>query len=126
MKLKQKKAPVVRKVTKAVAKRNVTTKAASPKLSLIKARVVAVRPARKPALPGKGAVLVALKKKERAAEVAKLEFKKSPEALIATAANTADAATLAMPAGNIVPLPENFDPENEEPTQEALQKEQEV
>lgn len=126
MKLKQKKAPVVRKVTKAVAKRSVTTKAASPKLSLIKARVVAVRPARKPALPGKGAVLVALKKKERAAEVAKLEFKNTPEALIAPAANRTDAATLAMPAGNIVPLPENFDPENEEPSQEALQKEQEV
>ena len=88
MKLKQKKAPVVRKVTKAVAKRTVTTKAASPKLSLIKARVVAVRPA--------------------------------------PAAITTDAATLAMPAGNIVPLPENFDPENEEPTQEALQKEQET
>jgi RNA polymerase primary sigma factor len=126
MKLKQKKAPVVRKAAKTVAKRTLTTKAASPKLSLIKARVVAVRPARKPALPGKGAVLVALKKKERAAEVAKLELKKSPQAMIAPASIPTDATSLALPAGNIVPLPENFDPENEEPTQEALQKEQEA
>jgi RNA polymerase primary sigma factor len=124
MKLKQKKAPTVRKAIK-LAQRTKTAKA-SPKLSLIKARVVAVRPARKPALPGKGAVLVALKKKERAAEVAKLDLKKSPVAVIARDSNPTDDATQAMPAGNIVPLPENFDPENEEPTQEALQKEQEV
>ena len=70
MKLKQKKAPNVRKALSAkVAKRSNPTKSPA-KFSLIKARVVAVRPARKPALPGKGAVLVALKKKERAAEVA--------------------------------------------------------
>jgi RNA polymerase primary sigma factor len=129
MKLKQKKALVVRKAPKVVAKRTKATRAPA-KLSLIKARVVAVRPAKKPALPGKGAVLVALKKKERAAEEAKLELKKTPEAIEMnlSAPDQADTATTTMDgmAGNIVPLPENFDPENEEPTQEALQKEQET
>jgi RNA polymerase primary sigma factor len=120
MKLKQKKAPNVRKAPSLkVAKRSKPTKSPT-KLSLIKARVVAVRPARKPALPGKGAVLVALKKKERAAEVAKLELKKAP-APVTTLTTESPNVSATMPAGNIVPLPENFDPENEEPTQEALQ-----
>jgi len=119
MKLKQKKAPNVRKaLSLKVAKRGNPTKSPTKQVSLIKARVVAVRPARKPALPGKGAVLVALKKKERAAEVAKLELKKAPQPVVTT--DTSETA-VTMPAGNIVPLPENFDPENEEPTQEALQ-----
>ena len=120
MKLKQKKAPNVRKAPSLkLAKRSKPTKSPT-KLSLIKARVVAVRPARKPALPGKGAVLVALKKKERAAEVAKLELNKAP-APVTTLTTESTTASATMPAGNIVPLPENFDPENEEPTQEALQ-----
>ena len=60
MKLKQKKAPNARKALSAkVSKRAKATKSPA-KFSLIKARVVAVRPARKPALPGKGAVLVGL------------------------------------------------------------------
>src|SRR5688572_33119894 len=91
------------------------------KVEVVKARVVAVRPARKPALPGKGAVLVALKKKERAAEMAKLELK-APAAVSANsrlnAVNVKDAEVIGMPAGNIVQLPEKLDPENEEPTQE--------
>jgi len=120
MKQKQNKAPNVRKaLSLKVAKRSTPTKSPT-KLSLIKARVVAVRPARKPALPGKGAVLVALKKKERAAEEVKLELKKAPQPVIATE-NTSETAALNAAPGNIVPLPESFDPENEEPTQEALQ-----
>ena len=127
MKLKQKKAPNARKALSAkVSKRSKATKSPA-KFSLIKARVVAVRPARKPALPGKGAVLVALKKKERAAEMAKLELK-APAAVSANnrlnAVNVKAAEVIGMPAGNIVQLPENLDPENEEPTQEALQKEE--
>ena len=131
MKLKLKKAPVVRKALKVKvgAKRTSATKAPPAKLSLIKARVVAVRGAKKPSLPGKGAVLVALKKKEHAAEVAKLELKKTAVTASAKTPGTASkdiaaSETTAMPAGNIVQLPENFDPENEEPTQEALQKEE--
>ena len=125
MKLKQKKAPNVRRALSAkVSKRSKAMKA-SPKLSLIKARVVAVRPARKPALPGKGAVLVALKKKERAAATASLEITRAPAA-VKPLLTKESAATPAMPAGNIVPLPENFDPENEEPTQEVLSQEKEV
>ena len=127
MKLKQKKAPKARKALSAkVSKRTKATKSPT-KFSLIKARVVAVRPARKPALPGKGAVLVALKKKERAAEMAKLELK-APAAVSANnrlnALKVKGAEVIGMPAGNIVQLPENLDPENEEPTQEALQKEE--
>ena len=126
MKLKQKKAPNVRKALSAkVAKRSTATKSPA-KFSLIKARVVAVRPARKPALPGKGAVLVALKKKERAAEVAKLELKKAPVTAKAIVAKAPESATTELPAGNIVPLPENLDPENEEPTAEVLSQEKEV
>ena len=122
MKLKQKKAPNARKALSAkVSKRSKAMKAPA-KLSLIKARVVAVRPARKPALPGKGAVLVALKKKERAAEMTKLGLTKG-----STAVNRlVGQKPAALPAGNIVPLPENFDPENEEPTQEVLSQEKEV
>lgn len=100
-----------------LAKRSSSRPAA--KIEVIKARVVAVRPAKKPALPGKGAVLVALKKKERAAELAKLEAK-VPSTMLITAPTTPAVGE------NIVPLPENFDPENEEPTQEALAKEEEV
>ncbi|MGZ8919825.1 MAG: sigma-70 family RNA polymerase sigma factor [Limisphaerales bacterium] len=124
MKLKQKKAPIVRKALSAkVAKRSNATKSPT-KFSLIKARVVALRPARKPALPGKGAVLVALKKKERAAEVAKLTLKKSPADVKALSVKAPQSAE--TPAGNIVPLPENSDPENEEPTAEVLSQEKEV
>ncbi|MGZ8899371.1 MAG: sigma-70 family RNA polymerase sigma factor [Limisphaerales bacterium] len=124
MKLKQKKAPIVRKALSAkVAKRSNATKSPT-KFSLIKARVVAVRPARKPALPGKGAVLVALKKKERAAEVAKLTLKKAPADV--KALNVKAPQSAETPAGNIVPLPENPDPENEEPTAEVLSQEKEV
>jgi len=123
MKLKLKKAPRTRKILSPkglkMAKRPRATGA--PRIEVVKARVVAVRPAKKPALPGKGAVLVALKKKERAAELAKLAVK-------STSSMPPVSTTPATPAvgENIVPLPENFDPENEEPTQEALAKEEEV
>jgi RNA polymerase primary sigma factor len=124
MKLKLKKAPRNRKVLSPkrlkIAKRPRTANA--PKIEVVKARVVGVRPARKPALPGKGAVLVALKKKERAAELARLEAKASAAMRTLATVPPTPAAT----AGNIVPLPENLDPENEEPTQEALAKEEEV
>jgi RNA polymerase primary sigma factor len=121
MKLKLKNASRTRKTLAPkgikLAKRPSSRPAA--KIEVIKARVVAVRPAKKPALPGKGAVLVALKKKERAAELAKLEAK-VPSTMLITAPTTPSVGE------NIVPLPENFDPENEEPTQEALAKEEEV
>lgn len=126
MKLKQKKAPNVRKaLTAKVAKRSTATKGPA-KFRLIKARVVAVRPARTPALPGKGAVLVALKKKERSAEVTKLALRKVSADLQAVVAKAPEAAPIESAAGNIVPLPENFDPESEEPTPEVLSQEKEV
>jgi RNA polymerase primary sigma factor len=123
MKLKLKKTPRNRKIATQKVKIAKRPRAVSaPKLEVIKARVVAVRPAKKPALPGKGAVLVALKKKERAAELAKLAANAPSKMLpMVTAPTTAPAS-----GENIVPLPENFDPENEEPTQEALAKEEEV
>jgi RNA polymerase primary sigma factor len=123
MKLKLKKAPRTRKTLSPkglkIVKR--ARAASAPKVAVVKARVVAVRPAKKPALPGKAAVLVALKKKERAAELAKLEAKASGSMLPLPVAPTAPVV-----GENIVPLPENFDPENEEPSQEALAKEEEV
>lgn len=124
MKLKLKKAPrtskvLSRKGIKAVKRSRPAPKAA--KIHVVKARIVGMRPARKPALPGKGAVLVALKKKERAAELARLAAKAATPVLpIVTVPATS------IPGQNIVPLPENFDPENEEPSQEALAKEEEV
>jgi len=121
MKLKMKKAPNRKATSLKLAKRAKPTTIKGPKLSLIKARVVGVRTGRKPALPGKGAVLVALKKKERAAEIAKLAAKATQ-----TAPKPVEAKPSTVAAGNIVPLPENFDPENEEPSQEALQQEKEV
>ena len=121
MKLKLKKMPRTRNTLAPkglkLMKRAHGTRA--PKVEVVKARIVAVRSAKKPALPGKAAVLVALKKKERAAELARLEAK-AQSAMPVTAPGTP--AT----GANIVPLPENFDPENEEPTQEALAKEEEV
>ncbi len=122
MKLKLKNASRTRKTLAPkgvkIAKRSASRPAA--KVEVVKARVMAVRSAKKPALPGKGAVLVALKKKERAAELAKLEAK-VPSTMLITVPTTSPAA-----GENIVPLQENFDPENEEPTQEALAKEEEV
>jgi len=91
---------------------------------LIKPRVVEVRrPARKPALPGKAAVLAALRRKERAQRLALTQVI-VPQA----AAVSIQAGAVAAPVAgtNIVPLPENMDAENEEPTQEALAKETEV
>ena len=129
MKVKLKKAPRISKaLAPAVAsKRPKMSKRAKPtpgvaRLDLIKARVVSVRPApsvRKPALPGKGAVLVALKKKERAAELAKSPIKVSQPGAAVPQVNASE-------NGKIVPLPENFDTEAEEPTQEALAQEKEV
>jgi RNA polymerase primary sigma factor len=134
MKLKLKKAPGTRKAAPAkassrpvaaivrstsVATRAVSVKTVS-KVHVIKPRVVDIRPARKPALPGKAAVLAALRRKERAQRLALTQTEPAP-------VSVQPETTAAPVAGtNIVPLPENFDPENEEPTQEALAKETEV
>jgi RNA polymerase primary sigma factor len=128
MKVKLKKAPRLRKAL--APKGPKMSKRAKPspgsaKLDLIKARVVAVRPG-KPALPGKGAVLVALKKKERAAELARLESPQAPARMSSVQTPEPQKTNPQPEAGNIVPLPENFDPENEEPTVEALAQEKEV
>jgi len=93
------------------------------KVRVIKPRVVEVRPARKPALPGKAAVLAALRRKERAQRLALDEAKARAVAATPVIAKQEDAPVV---ESNIVPLPENMDPENEEPTQEALAKETDV
>jgi RNA polymerase primary sigma factor len=122
MKLNVKKAPKMKKAIRAArsAAKAVARRVAAPaKLSLVKAKVVAIRPARKPALPGKGAVLLALKKKEHAARLAARE-----KALTIAPAPVPSPAPVELSGeGNIVQLPDQTaDPENEEPTQEALAK----
>jgi RNA polymerase primary sigma factor len=123
MKLKVKKATKTKKATSAALTAKVAQRSAAPaKLAVIKARVTATRNLRKPALPGKGAVLVALKKKESAAR--ELAAAKAAQA-VAAPAMPAPAAEETLLVGNIVPLPDQSaeaDPENEEPTQEALAK----
>ena len=119
MKLNVKKAPKTKKATRAERTPSKLARrvAAPAKLAIVKAKVVALRPARKPALPGKGAVLLALKKKEHAARMAERE-----QATM-TIPQIPAAAAESVQGGNIVPLPDpNADPENEEPTQEALAK----
>jgi RNA polymerase primary sigma factor len=114
MKVKLKKAAKSRGTTPAKPAR----RPASPvKMELIKAKVVAVRPAGKPVLPKKSAVLLALKKKE--AKLALIQ--KAPEKAVEPAETPV--VQNAAEGSNIVSLPDpNFDPENEEPTQEALAK----
>ncbi|MGN6385550.1 MAG: sigma-70 family RNA polymerase sigma factor, partial [Verrucomicrobiota bacterium] len=114
MKVKLKKAVKSRGTTPAKPAR----RPASPvKMELIKAKVVAVRPAGKPVLPKKSAVLLALKKKE--AKLALIQ--KAPEKAVEPAETPV--VQNAAEGSNIVSLPDpNFDPENEEPTQEALAK----
>jgi len=122
MKTKEKKGSVARKVTplKAVQKSSLVP------VRVIKAKVLAIRPARKPALPGKAAVLAALKKKQRAEQdrLAKLSLPSANPSPSVTAVESAKPET----AGNIVQMPEaaEAEPENEEPSQEALSKEAEV
>jgi len=84
--------------------------------------------ARKPSLPGKAAVLAALKKRERlAAAAANSKAFSSSKVFSAPAARDAKGSPAAAgDATNIVPLPDNADAENEEPTAEALAKEEEV
>lgn len=129
MKLKDNKGSVARKTTR--------LKAATPKAAkkpsllpvrVIKAKVTAVRPARKPALPGKAAVLAALKKKERAEKerLAKLALESANKA---PSVSVMDSNSEKAQAENIVQMPEAADAEtteNEEPSQEALSKEAEV
>lgn len=125
MKLKVKKAPKTKKAKVAAAAVKVARRVAAPaKLALVKARVVAMRPAKKPALPGKGAVLVALKKKESAARLASMAAAEQARRSTPVISKSASAAHATEPAeGKIVPLPDpNADAENEEPTQEALAK----
>jgi RNA polymerase primary sigma factor len=100
----------------------VARKASLAPVWVVKAKVLVIRPPRKPALPGKAAVLAALKKKERAEKerLAKLALTGSPST------NGGETAT---PAENIVQMPENGEAEaseGEEPSQEVLAKEVEV
>ena len=123
MKLKLKKATVARKTTPAKVSLKVAKRSSLLPVRVIKAKVLDIRPARKPALPGKAAVLAALKKKERAEHdrLARLAITGKPDE--ATQENTTPAQ------GNIVPMPGNADAEgseSEEPTAEALAKETEV
>jgi RNA polymerase primary sigma factor len=114
MKLKLKKALKIRKAVPAKAVKRALKPA---RIEVIKARVVGVRPGRKAVLPKKSSVLLALKKKEaKLAIINKLPLATVPRAEIQT-------RVLTTGTTNIVPLPDgNFDPENEEPTQEALAK----
>jgi len=119
MKLKLKKTSVARKT----APTRVAKRSSLLPVRVIKAKVLGVRNVRKPALPGKAAVLAALKKKERAEQdrLARL-------AITGKADETPRANTPPTP-GNIVQMPENADAEgseNEEPTPEALAKETDV
>src|SRR5688572_22459520 len=95
MKVKIKRAPKLRKVTSAVlrAVKKAKRATAPPKLALVKAKVIAVRTRKKPSLPGKAAVLVALKKKQSAA---RLEEQRRAEAVAAPAFST--------PEGTITPV----------------------
>ncbi len=125
MKLKLKKALGTRRAAPAKAANRAVSVKPLTKVRVIKPRVVEIRPARKPALPGKAAVLAALRKKERAQRLALAEAKAQVIAL-APPSGKHDAPDVPAPGSNIVPLPESLDPENEEPTQEALAKETEV
>jgi len=123
MKLKMQKGSVARKTTplKAVKKTSLVP------MRVIKAKVVGISPPRKPALPGKAAVLAALKKKQRAEQdrLANLTLTSASKTLSVTAADSSKTET----AENIVQMPETAEaeaPEAEEPTQEALAKEAEV
>jgi len=114
MKLKLKKALDSRKTIPAKA----VKRALKPvKIDLIKARVVAVRPARKAVLPKKSAVILALKKKE--AKIAIVQKAAAPAPVTRMEIETTG---LTSGTTNIVPLPDASDAENEEPTQEALAK----
>jgi RNA polymerase primary sigma factor len=107
MKLKVKKAPKTKKATQAASVAKLVRRAVAP----AKLALVAMRPTRKPALPGKGAVLVALKKKESVARRSS-PLGLRPMPVIAPVVED-----------NIVPLPgASEEPENEEPSQEALAK----
>ena len=123
MKLKLKKATVARKTTPAKVSLKVAKRSSLLPVRVIKAKVLDIRPVRKPALPGKAAVLAALKKKERAEQDRLARLAITGKADEATQENTTPAQ------GNIVPMPGNADAEgseSEEPTAEALAKETEV
>jgi hypothetical protein len=121
MKLKLKKASVARKIAPArVTTTTVAKRSALLPMRVIKAKVVGVHPARKPALPGKAAVLAALKKKQRAEQerLARLAI---------TGEKPQTQPVAAVTHGNIVQMPDNAEAEgaeNEEPTAEALAKEE--
>lgn len=124
MKLKVKKASVARKTAPAQAAKVIKRTALVP-MRVIKANVLPARSPRKPALPGKAAVLAALKKKERAEKdrLAKLAIPETPRMPKATDILK---PTEVAAHGNIVQMPEGADAESaesEEPTAEALAKE---
>jgi RNA polymerase primary sigma factor len=113
MKLKLKKALTNRKSAPAKAVKRLLKPA---RVAVIKARVIGARPPQKAVLPKKSALLIALKKKET-----KLAVITRKPSLLPQKAGVA--LTVTSGTTNIVPLPDpNFDPENEEPTQEALAK----
>src|SRR5947209_7479558 len=112
MKLKLKRMSVARKTTPARGSVKVVKRPSLLPVRVIKAKVLGLHPARKPALPGKAAVLAALKKKQRA-EQERL-------ARVSLAAAKPQAKTAAQPngaaQGNIVQMPENAEEaENDEP-----------
>lgn len=127
MKLKLKKASATRKTAPVKAVKAVKGTSLVP-MRVTQPKVAGVRPARKPALPGKAAVLAALKKKERAEQE-----RLARVSLIQVNQPTAPAAESpeanGTPAANIVQMPENGEAEgaeSEEPTAEALAKEADV
>jgi len=101
-------------------------KASLVPVRVIKARVLAIHPPRKPALPGKAAVLAALKKKERAEKERQLVMESASNVVATSSVEGAKVDA----AENIVQMPGTAEgeanPEGEEPTQEALAKEVEV
>ncbi len=126
MKLKLKKASGARRTALAKASARVVKHSSLLPVRVIKAKVLAIRPARKPALPGKAAVLAAVKKKQRAEQdrTSRIRLPLVPAKPEGTQKSTPLAAE-----GNIVRMPENADAEmseNEEPTAEALAKEKEI
>jgi RNA polymerase primary sigma factor len=129
MKLKLKKASVARKSAPAKVSVRAAKRSSLLPVRVIKAKVLGIRPVpsvpsvRKPALPGKAAVLAALKKKQR------LEEERLARMAI-TGQKTPAQPQAGTTQGNIVQMPENGDggegSENEEPTAEVLAKETEV
>jgi len=124
MKLKLKKASVARKSAPAKVSVRAAKRPSLLPVRVIKAKVVGIHPARKPMLPGKAAVLAALKKKQR------LEEERLARTVLTGQKPQPAQPKAGATQGNIVQMPENAEAaegsENEEPSPEALAKETEV